>query len=401
MNDDVNEVERLRARVAELENQPSAHGAGGTPARRTGHRSAWWAVSSAVLLTLACVLAPLSAVAVWANAQISDTDAYVQTVAPLAEDPAVQSAVADKVTVLIFDNLDIEQITTDALNTLAEQPNVPPRAAALLPGLAVPITDGVKSFTRDQVGAFVASPQFARIWEEVNRAAHTQVDKLLSGNEGGAVSAQGDTITLNLGPIVAQVKDRLVAQGFSLAQNIPPVDQSFVLVQSDAITSAQSFYQLLNNLGFWLPVIVVVLFVGGVMLARDRRRALLKGALGLTGAMIVLGVLLALARSWYVGATPADILTENAAGSVFDTLVRFLRTALRATAVLGLVLALAAFLTGPASGAVRTRSAFSAGSAVSGRGPRRPAGARAASVSGSTPTAPRCASAYCCWPGSC
>jgi hypothetical protein len=356
---DADEVGRLRARVAELEAQMP--GEPPPSPKKPARRSVWWGVSSAILITLACVLAPLSVTSVWASMELSDTDQYVETVAPLADDPAVQSALAAKVTTVIFENLDVEAVAADALDTLAAQPNVPPRVAAALPTLAVPIADGVRSFTRDQVDTFFASPAFATIWDQVNRVAHEQVNKLLEGNQGGAVSAQGNQITLNLGPIVEQVKNRLVDRGFDLANNIPTIDQTFVLVQSDVITDAQGFYSLLNTLGVWLPIIALALLGVGVGLARDRRRALLKGALGVTAAMLVLGVALTFARMWYVGATPANILTEQAAGNVFDTLVRFLRTGLRAVAVLGLVVALGAFLTGPSRAAVRTRATLEHG----------------------------------------
>jgi len=359
MSDD-SEVEHLRARVAELEAQ-SSEPAEPPDRRRAASRSGWWAALSGALITLACVLAPLSVASVWAKAELSDTDQYVKTVAPLAEDPAVQRSIANQVTRVVLDNVDLQGITTDALKTLAQQPNVPPRVAAALPGLAVPITNGVESFTRTQVNKLVASPQFATLWSQVNRVAHQQVVKLLEGNQGGAISAQGNTVTLNLGPIIAQVKNRLVAEGFSLASNIPTVDRSFVLVQSDAITQAQGFYQLLNTLGFWLPVIALALLIAGVVVARDRRRALLKGALGVTGAMLVLGVALAVFRSIYVGSTPLNVLTEQAAGDVFDTLVRFLRTSIRALAVLGLIVAAGAFLTGPSTASVRTRRALGGG----------------------------------------
>ncbi len=357
---DANEVERLRARVAELEGQ-LATGPAAEPAQPQGRQSAWWATASSVLVVLACILAPLAVASVWASTQLSNTDAYVETVAPLADDPGVQAAITNEVTTAVFDNIDVQGITGEALGTLADQPNVPPRVADALPGLAVPITNGVESFTRTQVGNLVASPEFATLWDQVNRVAHEQVVKLLEGNQGGAVSAQDNTITLNLGPVIAQVKNRLVEQGFSLAANIPTVDKSFVLVQSDSISSAQGFYQLLNTLGTWLPFVVLALFVVGVLLARDRRRALLRGALGVTGAMIVLGVGLALARTWYVGSTPAGVLDEQTAGSVFDTLVRFLRTGLRAAAVLGLVVAFAAFVAGPSTVAARTRSTLQGG----------------------------------------
>jgi hypothetical protein len=136
------------------------------------------------------------------------------------------------------------------------------------------------------------------------------------------------------------------------------------------VTNAQSVYRLLTTLGVWLPIVTLALFIGGIALARDSRRALTRGALGVTAGMLVLGVVLALVRSWYVSTTPADILTEQAAGDVFDTLVRFLRTGLRAAAVLGLVLALGAFLAGPASVAVRTRATLQGGIGTARAGAR-------------------------------
>ncbi len=352
---DEDELRRLRARVRELE---GSQGAGAASVRG---RSPWRSVTSAVLIVLACVLAPLSVTATWASTQISDTDAYVRTVAPLADDPAIQNAVADDVTDAVLSAVDVRTLSTDLLDTLAQQPNVPPRLAAALPALAVPITRGVEGFARDQVDSFVASDQFARLWEEVNRVSHDQVVKLLEGNGGGTVSAQGDTVTLNLGPIVAEVKQRLLDRGFSLADNIPAVNRSFVLAQSDAVTNAQSTYRLLNALGLWLPLVALALFVGGVLLAQDRRKATERGALGVAGAMIVLGVGLALARTYYVDAVPTDVLSPAAAGSSFDTLVRFLRTGLRAAAVLALIVALVAFLAGPSSWASRIRTGLQGG----------------------------------------
>lgn len=356
---DADEVDGLRARVAELEARLATEG---EPAQQlTGRRSRWWAASSAILVTLGCVLAPLSVTAVWASSQLSNTDSYVQTVAPLADDPAVQAAIADEVTDAVFDNLDLEDLTAETLQSLAQLENVPPRVADALPGLAGPITDGIENFTRTQVNNLVASPEFAVVWNQVNRIAHEQVVTLLEGAQGGALSAQEDTITLNLAPIIAQVRAQLVDRGFTPAESISVIDRSFILVQSAAITDAQGFYRLLNTLGAWLPISTVVLLAGGVLLARNRQRTLLRAALGVTGAMLVFGVGLATARLWYVNTTPADILSSEAAGNVFDTLVRFLRAGLRATAVLGLVVALGAFLAGPSASAVRIRAVVERG----------------------------------------
>jgi hypothetical protein len=298
---------------------------------------------------------------VWASTQLSDADAYVKTVAPLADDPGVQSQVADAVTVAILEQLNLKEVTDELLTSLAGQDDVPPRIAALMPGLSGPLVSGVEGFTRTQVEKVLASDEFAALWAEVNRAAHTQLVALLEGDQGGAVTAQGDTVTLNLGPIIERVKTALVAQGFTLAEKIPTVEKSFVLVQSDSVTKVQGLYRLLNTLGAWLPILTLAILAGGVAVATDRRRALMRGALGLVVAMLVLGVGLAIARTLYTQSTPADVLTADTAGNVFDTLVHYLRSGLRAVAVLGLLVALAAFLTGPSSASVATRAKLSKG----------------------------------------
>ncbi len=358
MNND-EDVARLRARVAELEGQVEA--SGHRTAGTTEHRSRWRSTSSAILIVVACVLAPLSVTSVWASSILSDADRYVSTVAPIADDPGVQAAITNAVTTAIIQNLDVDGLTTRTLDALAQSPNLPPRVATALPALAAPLSQGIATFTHDQVSNLVASPKFASVWNEVNRVAHAQVVKLLEGNQGGVVSAQADTITLNLAPVIAEVKQRLLDRGFGLASNIPTIDKSFVLVKSQGITQAQTFYVVLNKLGLWLPFIATGLFGAGVLLAHDRRRSLLRGALGVALSMVALGVALSLVRSLYVETTPAHILTPQSAGAVFENLVQFLRSGLRAVGVLALLVALAAFLTGPATAAVRTRSTLSGG----------------------------------------
>jgi hypothetical protein len=368
---DSDELIRLRARVAELEvqlNQGAAVAGRDEPTDEAGRSGRPRAAAAAVLLTLACVLAPLSVVSVWASTYMSDTDQYVETVAPLADDPAVQASVADAVTVAILDRLDVEALSEDTLNALADQPRMPERVADVLPALSVPLANGVSGFVGDQVDTIIRSDQFATVWAQANAVAHEQLVKLLSGNAGGVVTAEDGAVSLQLGPIIAQVKDRLVARGFALADNIPEIDRSFVLVQSDAITRAQGIYRLMDALGTWLPLVTLSLFVAGIALARGRRRALMRGAIGIAASMVVLGALLAVARIYYLNALPLEVLDEESAGSVFDTLVGFLRTSLRATAVLALVVAFGAFVVGssPAADSVRAQAARFIG--LAGRG---------------------------------
>jgi hypothetical protein len=350
-DNDSDELRRLRARVAELE---KAH-LGAVPSDRKGHHSAARALAATICISIACLLAPVSVLSVWASTVIFDTDRYVETVAPVAADPGVQAAIADEVAAAILENLDVANVTSQALRVLADQEGMPPRVATALPAIAVPLTRGIEDFTRTQTGNFVSSAQFNTVWREANRIAHVQIVKLLEGGDGGALTAQDNQISLNLAPIIEEVKARLVDQGFALAANVPAVDRKFVLVESAGIGEAQRFYSTLNTLGVWLPFVALALLGAGVLLARDRRRALLRGALGVTAALVATGVGVRAVRMVYVQTTPANVLTSETAGNVFDSLVRFLLIEVRVTATLTLLVALSAFLTGHSSSAARAR----------------------------------------------
>jgi hypothetical protein len=63
---------------------------------------------------------------------------YVRTVAPLASDPAIQQAVADQITAQVLAYLDVQGLTNQAVEALAEQ-GVRPQLADRLRGFAGPI----------------------------------------------------------------------------------------------------------------------------------------------------------------------------------------------------------------------------------------------------------------------
>ena len=359
------ELERLRAEVAALraqQGQPAVSGGEGAAgdAGRAG-RQRWRTLVAVVLIVLGCVLAPLAGVAVWARNQVTDTDRYVATVTPLASDPAVQQAITDQITAQVFTYIDIQALTTqvvDALSARVEGRGLPPQAAAALQGLAGPVANGVQGFVRTQVERVVQSQAFEDAWIQANRVAHEALVKALTGEGGGAVTVEGDTVSLNLAPFIETVKQRLVAQGFTLAERIPQVDKSFVLFQSEDITRAQRAFSLLNTLGVWLPVIALILIGIGVYVAKDHRRALIGAGVGVAIGMLLLALSLAVFRSLYLDAIPAQVLPHDAAAVAYDTIVRFLRAGLRTVLVLGLVVAAGAFLTGPSVTAVRTRQSL-------------------------------------------
>ena len=166
------ELESLRAQVAELREEVSRVDSDGARPRPTkpARRRTWPRTTVGyVLIALAALLAPVSVVAVWARSQVSDTERYVQTVAPLASDPAVQAAVTTNITNVVFQYLDVQGLTQQAVDAIKSSGRLPPAAANRLDGLVGPITDGVRNFTQSQVSNVVQSQAFADAWATANR----------------------------------------------------------------------------------------------------------------------------------------------------------------------------------------------------------------------------------------
>ena len=179
-------------------------------------RQRWRTIVAVLLIVVGCVLAPLAGVAVWARNQVTNTDRYVRTVAPLASDPAIQTAVADQITAQVFTYLDVRGLTDQTVDALAEQ-GVRPQLADRLRGFAGPLASGIQGFVRTEVAKIVQSQAFADAWVQANRVAHQALVKALTGQGDGAVTVEGDTVTLNLAPFIETVKQRLVEGGFGSA----------------------------------------------------------------------------------------------------------------------------------------------------------------------------------------
>ncbi|MFG2824091.1 hypothetical protein ACGFX4_32255 [Kitasatospora sp. NPDC048365] len=336
------EVAELRRRIAVLESRP----------KPKKHRvRSFFAV---VLILIAAVLTPLGLVAAWTNSQVTDTDRYVATMAPLAGDPAIQAAITNRVTDVIMEHLPIETLLEDVA------PTDRPLLDAAIKKLGGALTDGITGFVHTQVQNVVESDAFATVWVEVNRRAHAAIDKALTGQGGGAVQIKGDTVTLDLAPLIDQVKTRLVDRGLTVASKIPEVHTDFVLVKSDQISKVKTLTRLLDLAGFWVPVLAVACAVGGVLLAQRRRRAVVTAGLLMAAGAVVLGIGLTVFRTIYLDKLPASA-SQDAAAAIYDALVRYLRTAVRMVLALGIVAALAAWLSGSGRRAGWVRSLWSSG----------------------------------------
>jgi hypothetical protein len=188
---------------------------------------------------------------------------------------------------------------------------------------------------------------------------HAQLVKALSGQGNGSITVSNGQVVMNLGPFIDVVKKDLAGRGFTLVNNIPAINPTVGLFSAKYLVKAQSGYRLLNDLKIVLPILTLLLIAAGVYIARSHRRALIGAGLGFAASMAVLGIALAIARSIYLNSVPSSVLPANAAAVMYDTLVRFIKDGLRTLLVVGLIVAIAAFFTGPSVTAVRARGAVS------------------------------------------
>ena len=303
----------------------------------------WRRILAWVLLVLSCILVPLSVAAVWTRSELLDTDRYVQTVAPLARNAEIQQAVATRLSTLLFENVDVEELATDAL----------PSQAAFLAG---PLESALREFVDDAILRVLESERFQTIWDEANRRAHEQVERALTGG-GPVISTEDGRVVLNLDGIVARVRTALADRGIGIFDDLPigTLALRFTLFDADSLEKAQDAIELIDTLRIVLPILVIVFGVGAVLLAADHRRMIFRWGVGIVIAALVLGFAISFGRDLYLDALP-ESANRGANEAAFDIVVRFLRNSNRIVFLVGLIMALGAWLAGPSKAARFLRS---------------------------------------------
>jgi hypothetical protein len=299
----------------------------------------WRRALVATLVIVSVVLVPLAGLSIWVRNLVLDTNHYVDTVAPLAHKRAITDLVAERATTRLFQQVDVQAQAKDVL----------PERAQFLAG---PISSGVETFTHQAAQRALATEQFATVWKEANRRAHAQVVKALTG-EGKNISVKNDKVVLDLSAVIDEGVKRLDQRGVTVFDGLSKKQKNLQVELFDAgqLQQARSAVHLLDRARIVLVVLVLVLLGAALALSGNRRRTLMRWALGLVIAMAVTAALLALGRSAYLSVAK----NHDAAGAAFDIIVRYLRDGIRAIAALGIIIALAAFLSGPSRVAVRIR----------------------------------------------
>jgi hypothetical protein len=344
------ELERLRMERDQLQSQVSAL----TEHRRSRVRS----VLAPALVILACVCLVAGVVGVWANRNFLDTDRFVTRVGPLIEEPAVQDAIAARLTDQIVRLVDFEAVLEEAL---------PERGRLLV----APLSSAVEGFVGDQVDAFVATDAFRRLWVGAAELAHTGAVRVLRGEATNLETGDG-TITLNLVPIVNQVLARITAASpeilgrqvdipdvtlddvpeaavtkleDALGRELPENFGQITVYDDGTLEAAQEGLELFDRLVVVFVVAMVLFAALALWVSQRRRRTTLQLVIGATLGLVLLRRIIFRLEDEVAELPPRPAGKEAAglaAGNFLDPLLEFTQWALVGLVVVALVAVLTA-----------------------------------------------------------
>jgi len=329
-------------------------------------RSGWWrSLLSALCITIAAILVPVSIVGAWARVQLTDEDAFVATLAPLVDDPAVQAMIIDESMEAINAQVDFQQITSNVFDGIAGL-GLPQRAADALQLLEAPAANGLESLVTTTVTRVVESDAFAEVWATTTRAAHRALVGLSTSDGGGLVVRTDEGVGIQLGAVVERVKQNLIDRGLGAAELIPAVDRVIILGEGDNLATIRTSYAVANTLGLWLPVITIALFGLGILIARRRSAAVLGTGIGFALGGVALAIMLAIGDS-AMGVTAGVLgLSPDALNVIYEQLVGNMQQTALVVSFLGVFIAVLGWATGRSGPARGFRSAID-GMNASGR----------------------------------
>lgn len=357
-NDSARELQHLREELA------TANSRLDTRDRRHRRITTLRQVVAALLVVIAALGVTMSVVGVWAGRTTLNTDRWVETVTSLDKDPAVRAAVATYVTDQVFTTPNVDQRVQEAL---------PPKAAFLVS----PLTGQVHGFVQSSVNKVLTSDQFAQLWPAINRAAHKQIMAVLN-NDSTVVRSSGDTVTLNLLPIVNEVlvgREQQVPTLFGKQLNLPPLTNGEIpaglqtkiedalgvtlpadfaaipIYQGDQLSGAQQAVVQIKQYLSLLVVGSIVALILALWISPRRRRTTLQLGLWLIICVVALTSVIRTVRSQLIEQVPSGVFRSgvDAAGQIVFVTLRERGTQLL---WLGILIALVAYLVGPGRAAV-------------------------------------------------
>ena len=295
-----------------------------------------------LLIILACIFSIAGVLSAWTKTTTLSTDTFVGTFAPLVKQEAVAKVVSD----ILVENL-FEEHGVD-LNDLSN-------ALQLVAPENLPVEDAQTAAMK-----ILQCDRFYEIWEGSLREAHAAAANVVRGKHEVMVTRQGDKVILNLQEFMTRTKGNMVNAGLGFLNKVPVPDDfgQIELCTVSQLGTVESGVHLFEMLAWGLPLLAFTLFAMAILIAKDRRRALLIEGIGLAVTMLVVLVALWVAHNQLLGLIHEQ---EDLAATdvVWITTLGGFKQATWVLLTLGVVVAVIAGVAGPSRWAVWLREHFS------------------------------------------
>ncbi len=304
---------------------------------------------------LASLLIPVSVISVWAIRTVTNTDQYVATMAPLARNSIIVDHLAAKATDELFSTHIVQDKVTAAL---------PPKAKPIV----TPIVAEVHNYVYGLALQVFQSPKFGQLWDFLNRHSHDAVVDVLTGKQSPLTKKleKGGAIVVNVTPALNNLITEANSHGVTLFNPLKPIltkgdSLGVTVVSKSQVSKFSGLFNLIVTLKWVIPIVALVLGILGIVVAVDHRKTLLRLAIGVALVTLLLLAGLSAGRITFLNQASGHAFNRQVAGAVWDTLLRFLKTDLRWMLLVSVLVALAAWLAGPARYAVWIRSTCARG----------------------------------------
>ena len=336
-NDDVpieasDSVEALREEnerlAAELESQRRAGG--------------WRMYAAMVLVVLFGLTLAATNHVVWAATTVLDTDIFVDTLAPLPEDPAVAASLGQRFAERLLEENEVQERIAEAL----------PDGLAFI---SVPLTESVGGVIGDIASRIISSDAFTSIWETALRVTHRAAMVLVEGGQNDRLVSEDGTVGIDLTPLVSRVDDALTELGIDVLDTDEQV--VIVLYESEGLGLVETIVNLVYAIRWAAPILTIVLILGAVILATDRRKV----TVWLGAAAAISAVAMLIEGRWLRNAVLGDItdpVYQEGAAAAWSIVFDRLAAQTIGILVLGVVVGLGAWILGPSDRATSMRTRF-------------------------------------------
>ncbi len=279
----------------------------------------------------------------WLTTTVLETDAFVNTLAPLPGDPAVSRALGESVADGIIESYEVRESIADTL----------PDGLAFI---AAPLTQGLRDVIADTATDIIQSDAFKTIWTAVTRTIHRAAIIFTRGIDGDVITTEDGVVVLDLTEVAAQVADRLDEFGFDLLDGAEP-DLTIELFEISDTGVVARLARLIYSIRWFSFLLTATLLGAAYVVATDRRKLT-----AWVGSATILAMLVSLIdarwlRSAVVGGIedPVQNAGADAAwGIIFNQL--FIQS--WSILILGVIIAIIAWLMGDSERARSVRRTF-------------------------------------------